>query len=385
MLVTCAVAAEWHTEVIAAGYPHDIALDSNDNPHTVYVVNTEIFYAHRDNGKWTCQHIAEADSYSRVSFDLNSNDCPHVCYIYNGNAYYIYYDGQEWNNELVLTDCTYASVKVGSNNMPHIICNSDGIIIYIHYDGMHWYTETVHDGGIFTNGFVLDSLNRPHIIYTYYEPYDYRVFCYAYRDVTGWSNTGFFALPTSFSAALTVDDNYNKHIAYGTQLCLWYQQDYPLQDEIIYTIGLDPYSIAIDEYNGVIYVSSCVDGDMYVSCKLASSWITHLIGDDSECIGLRCDSTGKVHIIYQYNVILYSYLDNNCPGVFSLLYPLDGNIYDDYPLADWEDAIDPDAGDDVTYELWYSQDEDFVNYEAVTDLAESEYQFTSDELDMNAT
>ena len=82
---------------------------------------------------------------------------------------------------------------------------------------------------------------------------------------------------------------------------------------------------------------------------------------------------------------MYSYLDNNCPGVFSLLYPLDGNIYDDYPLADWEDAIDPDAGDDVTYELWYSQDEDFVNYEAVTDLAESEYQFTSDELDMNAT
>ena len=62
------------------------------------------------------------------------------------------------------------------------------------------------------------------------------------------------------------------------------------------------------------------------------------------------------------------------PESFSLLSPAKGQVIQalNVPL-DWDDAIDPDEGDEVTYTLWYSETPDFTTKTEIDKIAQSTY------------
>lgn len=71
-------------------------------------------------------------------------------------------------------------------------------------------------------------------------------------------------------------------------------------------------------------------------------------------------------------------VDEN-PGGFSLLGPSDSQtVSDSRPDFDWEDSIDPDPGDTVTYNLFYSTYSDYTSSTVIKGISASSYTLTGD-------
>lgn len=68
------------------------------------------------------------------------------------------------------------------------------------------------------------------------------------------------------------------------------------------------------------------------------------------------------------------------PGEFNLLTPEDGTIFNDFEVElTWEEAIDPDPGDEVVYDLYVSLDPGNMGDPLAADLEDEAYTFTADE------
>jgi len=87
------------------------------------------------------------------------------------------------------------------------------------------------------------------------------------------------------------------------------------------------------------------------------------------------------------NNFLYNPGINNHPQPFSLLSPSDGDTVNINGFTlDWEDAYDPDFGDIVRYDLYYSLDPDFPDSSTseIDSLSESDYTFGGKVLVINS-
>jgi len=125
-----------------------------------------------------------------------------------------------------------------------------------------------------------------------------------------------------------------------------------------------------------------------LAVAVGASWQLETVEDISSESGhcsLVLDSAGYPRIAYQgddYD-IRYAWW-NDPPTAFSLLSPADGATVDDYPLCDWEDSTDPES-ETITYDLWYSTEDDFDPHEELSGLIDSGYQFSDAELDPDTT
>ena len=131
----------WYIDTITTTYiaeaPTALALDSQNNPHIVYVAppDNEVRYVYgtvytstgiiTDNIEWRTSVIDYGTPYGThyISIILDENDQPHVSYSdwHNHQLYYSYLDNGQWVKELVDQYYgTYNSIAVDENNLPYI-------------------------------------------------------------------------------------------------------------------------------------------------------------------------------------------------------------------------------------------------------------------------
>ncbi|MAS62466.1 MAG: hypothetical protein CMA34_02135, partial [Euryarchaeota archaeon] len=99
------IGESWTFETITTesmpGKQIDLVLDSNNNPHIVYLSNfpnNDLKYGSKNSdGTWNLQTIDTGENYF-PSLVLDSNDNPHILYGGNSNdeLHYAYFDGFSW-------------------------------------------------------------------------------------------------------------------------------------------------------------------------------------------------------------------------------------------------------------------------------------------------
>jgi hypothetical protein len=355
--------AAWQLETVEdLSYPYagycSLVLDSSDHPRLAYQGDgSDIRYAAWDGAAWQLETVEElSDPYSGYcSLVLDSSGYPRIAYRGDGrDIRYAAWDGAAWQLETVeeLSDpyAGYCSLVLDSSGYPRIAYKGDNHDIrYAAWDGAAWQLETVEELSSDNSGYcslVLDSSGYPRLAYQG----DGRDIRYTAWDGAAWQIETVEELsdPDSGYCSLVLDSSGYPRIAYQGDDC----------------------AIRYAAWDGAAWQLETVE-------EVSSDYSGHC--------SLVLDSSGYPRIAYQGDSydIHYAWW-NDPPTAFSLLSPADGSTVDDYPLGDWEDSSDPE-GEDVSYDLWYSTEDDFSTYEEITGLSDSEYQFSAAELTPDTT
>jgi hypothetical protein len=228
-----------------------LALDSHNNPYTLYTEGNNLMFASWTGSNWTFQTIdsmVESSSFYSDSFALDTNNYPHIIYgvqmgivtiygestiLYNVN--YADWNGSSWNSQTVFSNVTSISnVALDSNGYPHFTYTRNGPLEYASWDGSTWKTQTVdskpgyNNSGLFasegsSSGFlVIDQHNNPHTSYwryNYVEDNSSDVgLTYAYWTGSSWNIQNVDSNGTIYGAGpITLDSTGNPHIAYPSK------------------------------------------------------------------------------------------------------------------------------------------------------------------------
>jgi hypothetical protein len=97
-----------------------------------------------------------------------------------------------------------------------------------------------------------------------------------------------------------------------------------------------------------------------------------IAADDYRNVYVTGSSEGEMT---RSDFVTIKYVKNSAPGAFSLLSPGDGTVSPSFVIFNWEDAIDPDLGDEVKYDLYISHSPSFHpdSTAIVTGLLTSDY------------
>ncbi|MCX7021838.1 MAG: T9SS type A sorting domain-containing protein [bacterium] len=335
-----------------------LELDSLDRPCIAYYQDypeSNLKYARWTGTEWIIETV-DSEGYVGVycSLALDSSDRPCIAYAdaHDGDSSdlkYARWDGDEWLYEYVDTGgdtCVYISLALDSYDRPHISYQKkDDVddLRYAHWDGSRWLVETVDaaegNAGAFSS-IAVDSQDRPHIAYKYAN-----FAKYAYKDGSGWH-------------IITVD-----------------------AEEGIRSMGFT--SIALDSTD-LPYILDYQRAEIFESPRCShwdgERWRSEYA--DPYNISFRSsigvDSHDQPHISYigrgagRSGIgIKYAW----CEIFFHLLSPGRGKVVTTLtPTLDWTDDDNPDL---ASYTLWWGTDPDFVTYNEVTDIGESEYTIPS--------
>ena len=189
---------------------------------------------------WSQQTIEMDRHVEAISTDkalaVDSSGKPHLIYKTsdeNSYLYYAYYDGTTWQREIVASIAVYnGSLVLDSNDRPHIIYfdyeSNKKAFYYAYFDGNSWQTETLvslEKWGIVQGSLALDSDDHPHISYCIEGGNDdvrYRDLKYAYFDGNSWQTTTVDSQMVrtntiyqgGLANSLALDSNNRPHISY---------------------------------------------------------------------------------------------------------------------------------------------------------------------------
>jgi len=342
----------WNTETVDADGSFrsyvSLALDSQDRPHIVYFFHypdSDIKYARWTGTAWSIETVDDGDVGPYCSLALDTSDRPHIAYRdrVDNTLKYAHWNGDEWLYETVDTGgapCYYISIALDSYNHPHISYQEsvEDDLKYAFWNGYEWRVEIVDAEGEtgYYPSIALDSRDRPHISYEYHTGIDTNL-KYAYRedDETGW-------------CVETVDTD-----------------SYPGGRSSIALDSADRPCISYYTYLNETTRYAHWDGERWLVCDLEP----HNCGDHTS---LAIDSSDLPHISYTgFGEAWYGLKYAWYEVFFHLLSPGKGDTIYEFPFTfDWEDH---DLEGLEGYTLWWGTDPDFVTYNEVTDIGESEY------------
>jgi hypothetical protein len=214
-----------------------MALDSKGYPHISYWDDTAacLKYARWTGGDWRIEVIDNIRGERlEISLALDSDDRPHISYIADHPAEgyyellkYARWAGAGWKVEVVDNEgigCRWVHMVLDSGDRPHIVYYFSPPRVngppgewlkYAHWTGAEWKFEvidTVGPGGSPPGpAIALDSADNPHIAYLYLRS----MLKYARWTGSGWEfeiidNEGWVGGETS----LALDENNRPHISY---------------------------------------------------------------------------------------------------------------------------------------------------------------------------
>jgi hypothetical protein len=223
------------------GSDSSLAIDNKENIHASFrdCETDDLMYGYRDKDTWYIYKIDNEDNAGPFnSIAIDSKGYPHIAYCReynndnNAELRYAFYDGTKWNIEVVDNEYQeegyFCSLALDSNDYPHIsymdyVPNSGWNLKYARWDGTKWIKEVIsaennYSFGHFNTDIVVDSNNRPHIVYR--GGYGYKYLYYLYFDGSSWNKEVVDLCVGGLSLAL--DSNECPCIAYLSTLYLKY-------------------------------------------------------------------------------------------------------------------------------------------------------------------
>ena len=182
----------WHRERLlrigdALAQPFAVALelDSAGNPHIAFATgvpapNAIISYAQRVDDHWDIEQLVSGGGFTfglGVSMALDSQDNPHFVYISNQGINYQYFDGVNWTEELIDPDLnvgfnrSFKDFALDAADNPHVSYYSqdDQSLRYAHKVSGIWQLEIVDDDPVTVsstiNSIAIDNSGNPAIAY----------------------------------------------------------------------------------------------------------------------------------------------------------------------------------------------------------------------------
>jgi len=399
---------EWLIETVDAGDAGpfcSLALDSSDRPHIAYLdwgVN-KLKYAHWDGDEWQYEYVETGgDTCNYISLALDSNDHPHISYQKKddeNDLKYAHWDGLQWRVETVDAESisgSFSSIAVDSRDRPHIAYRNVHDTRYAYKDDSGWIIDTVDPEADTTCGgftsIALDSMDLPYIL-DYETSEIFEAPRCSHWDGERWLREYADSYTPSYRSSIGVDSHDRPHISYigycGGKVSIgikyaWYEVFFhllnPERGEVVTTLtptldwsdddnpdltgytlwwGTDPDFNTYNEVTGIhesdyTIPSGIEDGDSIY-------WrVKSLDGGGGEFWGEEMDWYFTVYLDYD--------------PVYHLLEPAKGEVVYAFPLTfDWQDQEIPNL---ESYTLWWGIDPDFLTYNEVTDIGESEYTIT---------
>jgi hypothetical protein len=325
-----------------------IAIDSDGNPHVTYYYTGEdpphyicVKYIYRTDGTWTegywdyfgvWDYDEPPPSYP-IYIEIDTDNNPHILYIEHlltGDVYYKYLE-------------------------------------YLYNDGSGWERYTVEEDGYgygfsYVSDLVLDSTNKPHVTYTFYDGTG-KYLVYSYQD-TEWTKENIDVLPTGYGfdcKSIALDSSDNPHISYCVRKNSPYDHDlkYTYKDDSTWyfeTIDTEgeycgsSNSIVIDtsDIPHVTYRAGSYLSDIGYATRVAGEWILEITDEELHgYISTALDNNGHPHIAYiSVGQLKYGRWD----GDDWAIEVIDEDI--DQPYEEWYDpflVLDSDDNPHITY------------------------------------
>ena len=336
----------WHLVCIdtvrgSGAYGTDIEVDGSGYPHIIYkeIYDLGLIYCHWDGSQWIYEAVQESlgvkikGTSGSISLELDDKGYPHIGN--TGGPAYIWKDNAGWHRESGIDpgthDIDWVSLRLDSKGYPHMAYNDKyeigadeyTSVRYCYKDSSGWHVEVVVwadpskvSVGEYGVSLVLDSLDLPHIIYSWDDDtsqFEFKV-AYAYKDTSGVWHKEYFDTSNVWAhyPNVDIDDSGRVVVVYGfgggTPILRYGVRD---------TNGIWDCEWVEDTTKWAGYIGFYIDssGGKYISYALGNSlkvaWDTSGIWE-TECIdsiysGMRTlTSFGIVRDRYGYLHISYS-------------------------------------------------------------------------------
>jgi len=136
------VSGNWESEIIDIdGTSGDISVDSVDNVHVVYNVNTQLKYKKRSSGIWDSIELNLSGAGASIAIDKLDN--LHISYTSNEDLYYAIKSSGTWQSQKIDTQSIVPAIALDSPGNVHICYSGSNSTKYATNSGGVWLIKTI--------------------------------------------------------------------------------------------------------------------------------------------------------------------------------------------------------------------------------------------------